>query len=333
MSGRGPEYQDLPKCNVKGEVHDSNGLFICKFSPVKHLGGGTFGHVDMFSRRDLEDKVTLVAMKRPKFPEMKLLNESLFQQRLHNDLVAYGLGDCVPQVYDIFIYQPTGDVWFTMDAYEPVLVSQWCVKEAGNTQLFIMFLLQIALIIEVLELEMKIDHRDLKVNNMIVVDAPITIDIQWKGEDRALEFPFRIVLVDFGFACLGNRVDVRSQEGLPPLHACPREGRNIFQVLVSLWNIRAIRATLDASWGAWIREKISEVIPYTPCVSLVESSKNLDWMYTLTEDKDFRAPLCVSKSIIKECLKFLYGGLGAAGAATATAAAAAINKIESEAGH
>lgn len=316
MNGLGPDWKDrllhkFPLCSVKGELRDaSGGAFICKYKPLKKLGEGTFGYVDLFTRKDASGAVMTVAMKRPKFPEMKLLDEGIFQQRLHNDLAAYGLGHCVPKVYDIFVYQPTGDVWFTMEAFKPVLLSQWCVanmKEAADpSYLFVMLLLQIALIIEVLESEMKIDHRDLKVNNMIVVDESTTIEINWKGVERAVEFPFRIVIVDFGFACLGKIIDVRSSEGLPPLHACPREGRNIFQVLVSLWNIHSVRMSLGEGWGAWIREKISEVIPLTPCVALVESAKGLDWMYTLTENPDFRAPLCVAHRIIKDCIHYLH---------------------------
>ena len=301
-----PDIKTLPLCNVKGELCDVSGRFICTFKPLKKLGSGTFGFVDLFARKDAVDKTTEVALKRPKFPEMKLLAESIFQQRLHNDLVAYGLSSCVPQVYDNFRYQPTGDVWLCMEAFDPVHLSQWCVRTLqGNVHFFIYLLLQIALIIEVLELEMKIDHRDLKANNMIVVDEPISIEIRWKGKDRVLKFPFRVVLVDFGFACLGSTIDIRNSEGLPPLDPCPKEGRNIFQVLVSLWNIGSVRASLDATWGTWIRERISEVIPKTPCISLVESSKNLDWMYILTENRDFRAPLCVSGAVIKECMDII----------------------------
>ena len=289
-------------------MYDTSGNFICKYSPLKTLGAGTFGFVDLFIRRDANKQKTLVAMKRPRFPEMKLLDESLFQMGLHNDLVAYGLSKCVPKVYDIFIYQATGDVWFTMESFKPVLVSEWCVdslRGAEAARLFVLLLLQIALILEVLELEMKIDHRDLKVNNMIVVEERISIEITWNGVERFVEFPFRIVIVDFGFACLGKTIDVRSTEGLPPLDPCPKEGRNIFQVLVSLWNIQSIRTNLGDSWGAWIREKISAVVPFTPCVALTESEKDLNWMYTLTENTEFRAPLCLSRSIIRDCMKML----------------------------
>jgi len=305
-----PLLKNLPICNIKGELYDTSGIFICKYKPIKSLGAGTFGHVDAFQRKSANGKSTVIALKRPKFPEMKLLNEAIFQRQLHNDLIDYGLSGCVPQVYDIFRYQPTNDIWFTMEAFEPLLVSQWCIKTLvlpEKRNYMILLLLQIALIIEVFEIELKIDHRDLKINNMIVVDEPTNINIQWKGVNKSIFFPFRIVFVDFGFACKGEEIDIKDFTNIPPLSACPREGRNIFQVLVSLWNIQTLRNTLETTWGQWIRERISKVFPKTPCVSLIENAVGLDWMYTLVENKEFQAPLCAPNKIIHDCMNMLEG--------------------------
>ena len=294
----------LPKCNVKGELYDISGAFICKYIPVKILGDGTFGHVDAFTRLDSKNNSTIVAIKRPKFPEMKLLIEALFQWKLHHDLIAYELHFCVPKIYDIFLYQQTGDVWFSMEAFEPRLVSQWCDANIHNTRLFILLLLQIALILEVFEDELKIDHRDLKINNMLIVEEPIQIKINWKNADKTLEFPFRIIFVDFGFACMNSTIDVKHSE--PHLDACPKEGRNIFQILVSLWNSKNLRNNLDPTLCEWIQRRIGTIWPSNyPSLRLTESTKNLDWMYSLTDDKEFRAPLCIPRRIIRDCISAL----------------------------
>uniref|UniRef100_A0A6C0KP77 Protein kinase domain-containing protein n=1 Tax=viral metagenome TaxID=1070528 RepID=A0A6C0KP77_9ZZZZ len=293
----------LPKCNIKGEVYDTSGVFLCKYSPIKSLGNGTFGHVDAFKRLDAQNKSTVVAIKRPKFSEMKLLTEALFQWKLHYDLMAYALEFCVPKVYDIFLHQQSDDVWFSMEAFEPQLLSQWCGKHIHNTRLFVLFLLQIALILEVFE-ELKFDHRDLKINNMLIVEETIRIKIFWNQEDKTLEFPFRIIFVDFGFACRNATMDVKYSD--PYLDACPKEGRNIFQILVSLWNSEMIRDNLDPTWCAWIRKCISTIWPSNyPALRLTESTRDLGWMYTLTDDKEFRAPLCSPRKMIRECMAAL----------------------------
>jgi hypothetical protein len=59
-----------------------------------------------------------------------------------------------------------------MESYDPVLLSTWCLHyiTKGHTAIFGLVLLQIALILEVLENELQVDHRDLKVNNILVID-------------------------------------------------------------------------------------------------------------------------------------------------------------------
>ena len=76
-------------------------------------------------------------------------------------------------------------------------------------------------------------------------------------------------------------------------------------MLVSLWNIQSLRAALNDRWGIWIRKRISCIIPSFPCISLAESNKGLDWMYSLTDAKEFSAPLCAPKKIIEECMLIL----------------------------
>jgi serine/threonine protein kinase len=289
----------LPECNMRGEVMDASGV---KFSltPVGTLGNGTFGIVEEFIRSDSSGKKS-VAMKRPTCPKIDLLLEALFQWKLHRDLEAYGISFTVPEVYDIFRDKRTGDIWFTMEAFRPFLVSQWCVKHL-TPETFPLLLLQIGLILEVFQNEFKIDHRDLKINNMLVVEEPVSIEITWEDAPRRVQFPFRVVFIDFGFACIQRLLDIREGDGLPPVDACPKEGRDIFQVLVSLWSIPVLRNILDSSWGSWIRQRIGGRF-----MGLVEKSQGLDWMYNITDDREFRAPLCAPFSIIQDCIKYLEG--------------------------
>ena len=297
--------EDLSSCSIRGELFDTSGVYICTFKPTRKLGEGTFGTVDAFDRVDIHG-IKKVAIKRPNFQESNLLLEALFQKKLHNDLLEFGL-TCVPEVYDIFVYKPTGEIWFSMELFEPLLVSEWCKRMhfSANPLTFIRLLLQLALILEVFERELDIDHRDLKINNMIIVDEPIKIDITWKGIEKTLEFPFRVVLIDFGFACIKSTIDIKDSKTIPPLHACPKTGRNMFQILVSLWNIKSLRNDLEASWGDWIRKRIRTVDPQFSCISLLERGMGLDWMYLVTEHKSFCAPLCAPSLIIRECMRMI----------------------------
>jgi len=289
----------IPECNMRGEVTDVSGNFRFSLTPRDTLGRGTFGIVEEFLRTDAAGVQKVVAMKRPTCPRIDLLLEALFQWKLHKDLEAYGISFTVPEVYDVFRDKRTGDVWFTMESFKPFLVSQWCMKNL-QPDTFPLLLLQIGLILEVFQQEFKIDHRDLKINNMLVVEEPVTVEITWEDEPTKVSFPFRIVFIDFGFACIERILDIREGDGLPPIDACPKEGRDIFQVLVSLWSIPTLRGVLEHSWGGWVRQKIGSRF-----MALVEKSQALDWMYNVTDDRDFRAPLCAPFVIIQDCIKYL----------------------------
>lgn len=298
----------LPVCNTKGEVHDTSGTLLFQLQPKGSLGTGSFGIIDAFERTD-GSGTQLVALKRNSHPAIDLFLEALFQWKLYNELIAYGIQSSVPKVFDIFTYKPTGDVWFTMEAFEPLLLSKWCITNLPSSppNTFVYLLLQIALVLEVFENALRIDHRDLKVNNILVVDEPVKFEVTWKGKAEVLHFPFRIVFVDFGFACIQRLLDLREGDGLPPLDPCPKEGRDIFQVLVSLWSVGTIRGFLEAFWGGWIRERIQNASQSIKanCVSLTESASSLDWMYTVTDCEAFSAPLCAPYRIIKDCLEAL----------------------------
>ena len=288
-------------CNVQGEVFDSSGLYLYRLSPVEKLGEGTFGKVDSFKcvYKDTE-REAIVAIKRPKYPEVDLFMEALFQWRVHDCLEEYGLGFSIPQVYNIIKFKQSGDIWFSMKSYKAALLSAWCLQNIKKDgKLFTLLLLQISLVLEVMENILQVDHRDLKVNNIMVVDEKCEIDV---GKVKKLVFPFHIVFIDFGYACAGKLIDMKTSDGIPPIDMCPKEGRDMFQILVSLWRIQGLREILEQRWGTWIRARIDSAFPQNSYTRLAESAVDLNWLYSVTENTLFRAPLCAPSVIIKECM-------------------------------
>jgi serine/threonine protein kinase len=296
----------LHTCTIQGNVIDSSGLILYSLKPLSSLGEGTFGNVDSF-RCICQGSERVVAIKRPKYPEVDLFIEALFQWRTHNELKKFSLSFCVPEVYDIFIFKQTGDVWFSMQPFNASLLSVWSLVNLRKENYFGYLMLQIALTLEVLQNVLHIDHRDLKVNNILIVDTPVDINIMWKGKKITVCFPFHIVFVDFGYACARGLVDVKN-DGIPLIDFCPKEGRDIFQILVSLWRIKEIRNILEFKWGAWIRTKIDTTQPHLCYLRLVETIADLNWMYAVTDNTSFKAPLCTPIVIITECMHILSLG-------------------------
>lgn len=295
----------LPKCSLNGIVTDTSGKKLFTLQAVGALGRGTFGYIDCF----LRDKKQ-VAVKRPKSEGVHLFIEALVQWKTHNDLKPFGLEGCVPKVHDIFFHRPSGSIWFSMDVYDPVLFSIWCSAHIpSQPSIFPYVLLQLALILDVFEEELRLDHRDLKVNNMLIVKESFSMNIRWNHSDKKITFPFRIIFIDFGFACIGKEVNAR--DGLPIIDTCPKIGRDFFHILVSLWAIPSIREAVSPVWGAWVRSRISSgsgsLKAKEAYVRLSESVNDLEWIHTTTTDPSFEAPLCVPKEVIAACMHFIEG--------------------------
>lgn len=286
----------LPTLFPSGQLKDASGTLLGQLVPRKNLGEGTFSKVEEFT---LDGQP--IAIKRPKHGSYDFFLEALVQWHLHRQFRQFGISFCVPEVFQIFRWHPTGDVWFGMRSFQPVLLSQWCVRRlsAAQPEVFAMLMLQIAILLEVLEDEMQMDHRDLKVNNMLIVEDPVPMSLVWRDAPLTLTFPFHVVFLDFGFTCWRSVVDVREGDGLPPLDPCPKEGRDLFQVIASLWHIQVLRSVLGGVWGTWITSRLGEYAH--------TDHKSLDWMYMVTDDCGFRAPACKPRVVIEELLGWLAG--------------------------
>ena len=80
------------------------------------------------------------------------------------------------------------------------------------------------------------DHRDLKADNLWIRPIPIDYSITVGGKKWRLRAPFQVVILDFGFACLGNEEGnaiVSLSDGIvPKIDPCPKEGRDLFHLLL-----------------------------------------------------------------------------------------------------
>jgi serine/threonine protein kinase len=292
----------LPTCCIRGIVRSPSGEVLYTLKAKGELGKGTYGLIDSFTKRFPSGEERVIAVKRPRGKE-SILMEALVQWYLGKRLTSYGIPACIPTVHDIFLYKPTHSIWFTMDAFQPLLFSHWCVRVLpSRPELFPMIMVQVSILLEVFQKDALVDHRDLKVNNMLIVEEETTFPITWKSKDVKITFPFRIIILDFGFACINNTVDVR--DGLPKLDVCPKEGRDMFQLLVSLWNIPILRHSLEKHWGEWVRKALrSGTGDGHAYIRLTEGNHPITWMYSVTQELGFTAPACACSYILSECMK------------------------------
>jgi serine/threonine protein kinase len=99
-------------------------------------------------------------------------------------------------------------------------------KDSNNDAIFINIITQLAKIIDVLQTKLRMNHRDIKVNNVLLRDKTN-----------------QVVLIDYGFACIANGVQEPAAE-LSKIQAgsyfgsrvaCFKVGRDMSQFLYSLY--------------------------------------------------------------------------------------------------
>jgi serine/threonine protein kinase len=298
----------IPVSNALGEIKDASGRILAQINKIDNIGEGQYGIIERISRRTPDKEVKYVALKRENENESELVHEALFQWLLQKKLAKFGLSHCVPKVYDIFRFHLTNKVMFTMEHYKADLMSNWCVKHItkNDPKLFIQLLLQIALILYVFDTKLFLNHRDLKLNNILVETKPTILKLTKGGFEHIIEFPFRIIIIDFGLLCIKEIIDLPVNKlgtNLPLLDPCPKVGRDIFQVLVSLWNISTLRSFLNKYYGNWVRERLHS--GGKDCSHKAENFKGLKWMYDKIFEEQFQAPLCAPEKIIDDCIEEL----------------------------
>jgi serine/threonine protein kinase len=216
-----------------------------------------------------------------------------------NALEVAGIQGAVPRVYDLFQY--AGETRFTMDYIEGASSVQAILESEDPERTFTHILAQTALILGYLQETIHLDHRDLKADNLWIRPTPVHYRVRVGGKMWTLTSPFQVVILDFGFACLGgpdgNAVVNLSDGVLPTIDPCPKEGRDLFQLLVSIWSVPAIRAKMSAPFHTQLERLLSyKASAYDSLVQMTERSQ---WSYLVVSDSKFRHPPLACESLLE----------------------------------
>ncbi len=244
---------------------------------------GSFGILHLYSRTDLSgEKVVIV--KRPKYKTSKataFYHEALLQKHIHRTLKSHGFGYVIPEVYDIF--QEMGTVGFSMEYIYGENCIRHCLQDVN--QLWPQLVFQVALYLYFLQDKICFDHRDLKYNNVWIRKKPVDVKIgKWSFKSS-----FQVILLDFGFACLGDKLRntvVNLGDGTFDIDdKCPKEGRDMFQFIVSFWAEKDFRDRSNPFLQEWITEAL------TPSyANLAARMNSFEWSYLLSQKKEFSMP-------------------------------------------
>lgn len=108
-------------------------------------------------------------------------------------------------------------------------------RKAENTRAFLEILAQIAYILHHLQTALRLNHRDVKVNNILLRrrKTPVTLDLAGKQ----MQTLYEVTLIDFGFACVScpppsaPLTAFQAGSWFPFGELCCKAGRDIAQLL------------------------------------------------------------------------------------------------------
>jgi serine/threonine protein kinase len=284
--------------------------FRCCFSDEKEYDKGSYGLICLV-HRTLDDREEQVLLKKPRISLINMTQEAVLQHLAYKTLETEGISWAVPKVLDVF--RKEHEVCFSMEAIVGVNAEEYLSLPTSSEKEFFILLAQISLLLWCLESHLSLDHRDIKANNLLIKAEPCVMKVQIYEKVWHLISPFQVVILDFGFACIGSnglrsRPLVNLGDGvLPPMDPCPKEGRDLFQLLTSLMSSRTIVAKLSSRILAKIDQWLSVGTKSYGSMARRWSSEN--WIYLVASQSDFALPSCCPSNILRDLLPELPGFL------------------------
>lgn len=301
----------LPRLDMMGEIRTSSGALRASLQPTGRNGGGGHSYLEENWRIESAGQ-KLVLLKKPKDESISLRTEAFIQWISHKVFTENKLSERIPKICDI-LELPDKCEGFTMcEIMNSKLCSSFLATSTNlQTHLFHV-LIQTAILLQILEDTLALDHRDLKADNLLITNVPSTLTFYMISQKchYTVISPFTVCIVDFGFACLGDPdtglTAVDAGEGtLPPLDPCPKDGRDLYHLLISLYAqdsiYRRLSPELDSLFKSWME------IHGRATDTMARRWSHSEWLYLITSRKEFTHPSCTSKAIIEKIMSLEPG--------------------------
>jgi serine/threonine protein kinase len=180
----------------------------------------------------------------------------------------------IPRPYEVFGDYSSGGGWKNMSlcmsyVYGRTLFSyiqkHWAsTTKTENTKAFLELMAQAAYILYHLQVQMRLNHRDVKVNNILIRKRNSPVILELDGTMIATEY--ELTLIDFGFACVGcppPKAPVTAfQAGswFPVGDMCCKAGRDIAQLIYCIHCYFPLEMYLTETVAAAVHEWV--MIPW-----------------------------------------------------------------------
>jgi serine/threonine protein kinase len=251
----------LPIQRMDGRILLRGKVERCRLQERECINHGRYGLIQLCTRTAAATAARTLVIKRPKRLSYSQIPEALIQQVAYEVLRRRGIHGAIPEVVDLYMF--AHEERFTMELIEGISLDSHLEEFAAThtraefSEHCMDLLIQLCVLLFCLETDMDLDHRDLSPSNIWVRKErkPFEYRLRLPSGDFRYSSTTQIVLLDFGFCCLGGGRGVSLGGVIPRLDPCPKEGRDILTLLNRLYNDGTVRQSLTleltALWQSW----------------------------------------------------------------------------------
>ena len=287
---------------------------ITTFRGGKTVNEGKWGTIEEWCQVDGNSigNPEIFYEKRGRSSVSNLLPEACLQIAARQCLSEIGCESVVSEVRRILRHGRS--VTFMMEPFIKFLslhealqyVYQASLKGLAFDLWFIQIFSQIVLLLQYLEENIGLNHRDLQGENILISMTPTakTIEIPLTTGKWSMSYEHEIKLVDFGFACNGFEMnapaDISVGDTFPPFEWCPKEGRDIYYILCYFYGQPEFRASVSASLLAQIQKWLFSDLGAEKVRESLElyGLSRLEWISFLVNTSKYRCADCCPKKIL-----------------------------------
>lgn len=274
----------LPKQRVDGKIITKAGRLRCIIEYRTIENQGRYGIIQACKRIDTTNSTKNAVVKRPRSPSISLAPEAILQSVCYDCVEKHGLAGSISKTYDLFLF--ANEVRFSMEYIDGTSFKNFIKSHTSDE--IINCIMQLSYILYILARNLNFDHRDLRIENVWIrplTSARIyTIQIENLVAQK-LEFNFQVVLLDFGFACMGDNfrktIVNLGDNVFTPIDPCPKNGRDMYQFLISCFE-NGIQEHLSKDFTELI---IKQMKPYTIIPSVLSYITTYDPKFELNNLK------------------------------------------------
>ena len=280
----------------KETIREKNGLRW-----TKRVSEGRYGFVDEWISADN----TSIYEKISKREEGNLLTEACLQIAARNCLRLIGHETSVSEVK--YILRSDRRITFMMEPFLEVLYLQNALhflhgerRMRGETFdfWFLQIFSNICLLLGYLEENLRLNHRDLKGDNILISMKPMTrtYNIPYAGNEWTINVEHEIKLVDFGLSC---RSGVNAGTVYEVTDLCPKDGRDIYFLLCYFYAQPTFREMVSRDLLAVIEDWLFEPAGWRVKDFLLRHGlERLSWISFLVNNRNFDCKKCCPVRIL-----------------------------------